>query len=56
MHKRAFQALQRTFMHVSGLPLPYFDFKKNNLYSTWFFKIKKWWGRHETFVNVRYRA
>ena len=28
MHKRAFQALQRTFMHVSGLPPPYFDLKK----------------------------
>ena len=27
MHKRAFQALKRTFMHVSGLPLPYFDNK-----------------------------
>ena len=27
MHKRAFQALQRTFMHVSGLPPPYFDKK-----------------------------
>ena len=23
MHKRAFQALKRTFMHVSGLPPPY---------------------------------
>ena len=27
MHKRAFQALKRTFMHVSGLPPPYFDNK-----------------------------
>ena len=25
MHKRAFQALKRTFMHVSGLRPPYFD-------------------------------
>ena len=25
MQKRAFQALKRTFMHVSGLLLPYFD-------------------------------
>ena len=24
MHKRAFQALKRTFMHVSGLPQPFF--------------------------------
>ena len=28
MHKRAFQALKRTFMHVSGLFPPYFDLKK----------------------------
>ena len=27
MHKRAFQALKRTFMHVSGIPPPYFDNK-----------------------------
>ena len=27
MHKRAFQGLKRTFMHVSGLPPPYFDIK-----------------------------
>ena len=27
MHKRAFQALKRTFMHVSVLPPPYFDEK-----------------------------
>ena len=27
MQKRAFQALKRTFMHVSGLPLLYFDKK-----------------------------
>ena len=27
MHKRAFQALKRTFMHISSLPLPYYDFK-----------------------------
>ena len=28
MHKRAFQGLKRTFMHVSVLPPPYFDLKK----------------------------
>ena len=28
MHKRAFQALKRTFMHVPGLLPPYFDLKK----------------------------
>ena len=27
MIKRAFQGLKRTFMHVSGLPPPYFDNK-----------------------------
>ena len=27
MHKRAFQGLKRMFMHVSGLPPPYFDNK-----------------------------
>ena len=29
MHKRAFQALKRIFMQVSGLHLAYFDLKKN---------------------------
>ena len=29
MHKSAFQDLKRTFMHVLGLPLPYFDFRNN---------------------------
>ena len=29
MHKRAFQALKRTFMLVIGLPPPYFDIKTN---------------------------
>ena len=28
MHKRAFQGVKRTFMHVSSLPSPYFDEKK----------------------------
>ena len=30
MHKRAFQAPKRTFMHVAGLPPQYFDYKKND--------------------------
>ena len=30
MHKRAFQGLKRTFMHVSGLPAAYFDSKTKN--------------------------
>ena len=40
MHKRAFQALQRTFMHVSGLPPPYFDLKKLIYIVYGFFKSK----------------
>ena len=36
MHKRAFQAPERTFMHVSGLPQPYFDFKKQITYKLFF--------------------
>ena len=32
MHKRAFQALKRTFMHVSGLPPPSFDKKTNFIF------------------------
>ena len=36
MHKRAFQALKRTFMHVSGLPPPYFDIKTKN-FINWFY-------------------
>ena len=38
MHKRAFQGLKRTFMHVSGLPPPYFDNKTK-------YFIYKWWGK-----------
>ena len=36
MHKRAFQALKRTFMHVSGLPAAYFD-NKTKLKGFWFY-------------------
>ena len=35
MHKHAFQALKRTFMHVSALPPQDFD-SKTNLYIVWF--------------------
>ena len=42
MHKRAFQALKRTFMHVSGLLRPYFD-KKKLIYNVFSFIIKIWW-------------
>ena len=31
MLKRSFQGLKRTFMHVLGLPLPYFDNKCKNI-------------------------
>ena len=34
MHKRAFQGLKRTFMHVSGLTAPYFDNE-----TKWFYKL-----------------
>ena len=63
MHKRAFQALQRTFMHVSGLPPPYFD-KKTNLYFRRAFQALKRTlvfyqnmvgERPETCINVRFR-
>ena len=33
MHKRAFQGLKRTFMHVSGLPPSYFDNKTKKVFS-----------------------
>ena len=55
MHKRAFQGLKRTFMHVSGLPPPYFDLKKLNILVFGFFN-QKMVGRPETCINVRFRA
>ena len=36
MYKREFQRLKRMFMHVSGLPQPYFE-KKPKLYNLFFF-------------------
>ena len=39
MHKRAFQALKRTVMHVSGLPPSFFD--KKPIYKLIGFLIKK---------------
>ena len=38
MHKRAFQGLKRMFMHVSGLPPPYFD--ENLIYIVFVFLSK----------------
>ena len=40
MHKRAFQALKRTFMHVSGLPHHILIKKNQILYKLVFFKSK----------------
>ena len=53
MHKRAFQALKRTFMHVSGLPPPYFD--KKLIYKFLVLLSKYGGGRPETCINVRFR-
>ena len=44
MHKRAFQALKRMFMHFSGLPLPYFN-KKQIILLLFFILIKILWGK-----------
>ena len=44
MHKRAFQGLKRTFIHVSGLPPPYFENKKSFCRVIGFF-FKTWWGK-----------
>ena len=54
MHKRAFQALKRTFMHVSDLPPSYFDFKKLIIYKLVFLS-KYGGGRPDTCINVRFR-
>ena len=53
MHKRAFQALKRTFMHVSGLPHHILIIKLN--YKVFGFIIKYGGGRPETCINVRFR-
>ena len=54
MRKHAFQGLKRMFIHVSGLPPPYFD-KKTKYFINWFFLSKYGWGRSETSINVRFR-
>ena len=43
MHKRAFQGLKCTFMHVSGLLPPYFDLKKL-IYQVFVFFYRKMVG------------
>ena len=40
MQKRAFQALKRTFLHVSGLPPPFLD--KKNYKVIGFYKTMVW--------------
>ena len=56
MHKRAFQALKRTFMHVSDLPPTYFDLKKTIYNVFGFFKSKLGGVRPDTYINMRFRA
>ena len=52
MHKRAIQALKRTFMHVSCLPTPYFDNKTKYFINQF---LSEYGGeRPETCINVRF--
>ena len=55
MHKRAFQALKRMFMHVSGLSPPYL-IKKKEFINCLVFLSKDNGGRPETCINVRCSA
>ena len=55
MQKRAFQALKRPFMHVSGLLLSYFLFKRKTIYKINSFLSKYGRGRPKTCINVRFR-
>ena len=54
MHKRAFQTLKRTFMHVSGLLPPCFDLKEL-IYKVFGFLSNDGRERPETCINVRFR-
>ena len=55
MHKRAFQALKRTFMHDSGLPHHNLIIKL--IYKVFGFLLSKHGGgRPEICINVRFRA
>ena len=56
MHKRAFQGLIGTFLHVSDLPPNYFDKKTITLKIVFFLLSKYGEGRPETCINVRLRA
>ena len=63
MHKRAFQALKRTFMQASGLHPPYFDNKtqyfilirKNQILHKLVLISESGGGSPETCINVRFR-
>ena len=54
MSKHVFQGLKRTFMNVSGLPPPYFDFKKNYYILVFLSNYDE--GRPEACINVHFRA
>ena len=54
MYKRAFQALKRTFMHVSGLPHHVLIKKPITLQNDFLFS-KYGGGRPDTCINVRFR-
>ena len=54
MYKSAFQGLKPTFVHVSRLPLPYFDLK-NEFLNNLVFQVMLG-GRLEICINVRFRA
>ena len=53
MHKRAFQALKRTFTHVSGLPHHILIIKL--IYEVFIFLSKYGGERPETCINVCFR-
>ena len=53
MNKRAFQALDCTFIYVSGLPSPCFGLKNYQVFRFFFSKFIG--GRPETCINVRFR-
>ena len=53
MHERAFHALTRTFMHVSGIP-HHVLIIKTKYFITWFLKPKYAERRPETCINVHF--
>ena len=55
MHKRAFQALKRTFKHVSCLP-HHILIINQKIYNLVLLSKNGGGGRPETCINVRFRA